>query len=287
MKTPFVWQVLWPWLFYEVILAALSLLLAKVIGDMGVMLLAMTVASAVLYPVYFFREGCLPVTKSAAADTVETEKKTAGSKKRRLFLWVTVTAVSACLFFNAFLIITGLGDRYGSYAETAKILFSASRWMQLLVMGLAAPLCEEVIFRGLVYRRIQKEKGTAAAVFWSALLFALFHGNLLQGIYADVLGILLALACQCSFGAAVWFHSCANLSSIGMNYLLAVCPSLWFSRAVCFLFLAVGGAGMILGMFRMGEFIVKKIPKGKTSNMIIVRNDAKETSDADLCGKRK
>ena len=251
MRTPLVWQVIWPWLFYEILLAALSFLFAGVIGEMGVLLLSMTVASAVLYPVYFYREGRIP----------GREKQAAAGNTWILYLWITVTAVSACLCFNLFLLLTGIGSRSGAYAETAGVLFSPPWWMQLLVMGLAAPLCEEVIFRGLVYRRLKREKGSAMAAVVSAFLFALFHGNLLQGIYAGSLGLLLALVCECGLGAAIWFHSCVNVSTIVVNFLLGAGLPLFLSRGICFLLLAAGGAGTALGAFRMRKFIRERDAK--------------------------
>lgn len=234
MSAALLWQVIWPWLFYELLLALISLLLAGAIGDMGVMFISMTVASAVLYPVYFFREGRF------------FQRRFPGGK---LCLAVTGTAVSAALFLNLFLFVMGLTQSSGSYGQASQTLFSAPLWLQLVVMGAAAPLCEEVIFRGLVYRRIRREKGAVIAAVLSALLFAAYHGNLPQGIYAGCLGLLLALACECGLWAAVWFHSCVNLLSVGGNSLLSVCPSVSVSRGVCLLLLAVSGAGMACGSF--------------------------------------
>lgn len=250
MSASLVWQVIWPWLFYEILLEVLSFLFAGAIGDMGVLLLSMTVASAVLYPVYFSRER-----------REEAQKKSNCGWFRSMFWCVTWTAVSACLCFNLLLFLTGIGSRSGAYAETAGVLFSLPWRMQLLVMGLAAPLCEEVIFRGLVYRCLKREKGSAVAAVVSALLFALFHGNLLQGIYAGGLGLLLSLACECGFGAALWFHSCINVSAIGFNFLLDAGMPLILSRGLCFLLLAVSGIGTALGVFGMRKFIRERDTK--------------------------
>lgn len=266
MSVKLVWQVIWPWLFYESLIALNALLFARTIGEMGVLLLSMTAASAVLYPVYFYREGRLLRLKTEAAGVLKRgkaagakteaeanigEMKKSDRKSGSLYWDVAVTAVSACLCFHLFLFFSGLSSRPGSYEETARVLFSADWQLQLLVMGLAAPLCEEMIFRGLAYRCLKKKTGAVPAAVISAAFFALYHGNFLQGIYAGGLGLLLALACECSFPAAVWFHCCVNLTSIGFNFLLKVFPECTGFRGLLLALFAAGGAGTVLGVYRM------------------------------------
>lgn len=64
-------------------------------------------------------------------------------------------------------------------------------WMNLIVVGFIAPVMEEIIFR-----RILRDKlivfGGKVYIFFSAFLFAMFHGNLYQIPYAFVLGALFA-----------------------------------------------------------------------------------------------
>ena len=53
------------------------------------------------------------------------------------------------------------------------------------------PLCEELLFRGLLAGRLARY-GQAPGAFVSALLFGLYHANLEQFFYAFLLGLLLA-----------------------------------------------------------------------------------------------
>src|SRR5699024_5291593 len=53
--------------------------------------------------------------------------------------------------------------------------------------------CEELLFRGLLARRLARY-GQRPAALVSALLFALYHANLSQFFYAFALGLLLAYA---------------------------------------------------------------------------------------------
>ena len=80
-----------------------------------------------------------------------------------------------------------------------------------LYMGIFAPLSEEILFRGLVLETL-RPYGKRFAIFGSAVLFGLFHGNLLQTPYAFGVGLLLGYAAvEYSFVWAVVLHLFNNL----------------------------------------------------------------------------
>lgn len=88
---------------------------------------------------------------------------------------------------------------------------------QFLGVGILAPAMEEVLFRGLVYRRLKGYTGgvwlPAAA---SAAIFALYHGNMRQMLFAFPMGLLLAGLYQ-RYGtlkAPFICHAAVNLSTI-------------------------------------------------------------------------
>lgn len=64
-----------------------------------------------------------------------------------------------------------------------------------LVIGILAPVAEEVVFRGAILRALLKAIPQAnrhwIAIGTSALLFALVHGNLAQAPHAFLMGLLL------------------------------------------------------------------------------------------------
>lgn len=80
-----------------------------------------------------------------------------------------------------------------------------------LYSGLAAPIAEEILFRGLVLRSL-KPFGKRFAIFGSALLFGAFHGNLLQTPYAFLVGLVLGyVAVEYSVGWSIVLHMFNNL----------------------------------------------------------------------------
>ncbi len=56
---------------------------------------------------------------------------------------------------------------------------------------IAAPLLEELLFRGIILDGFLKNYHPWKAIFFSAFLFALIHGNLSQGVGAFLGGLLI------------------------------------------------------------------------------------------------
>ena len=80
-----------------------------------------------------------------------------------------------------------------------------------LYMSLGAPLSEEILFRGLVMRSMEPY-GKKFAIFASALLFGLFHGNLIQIPFAFAVGLVLGyVAMEYNIAWAVVLHMFNNL----------------------------------------------------------------------------
>ena len=88
--------------------------------------------------------------------------------------------------------------------------------IQILGAGLVIPAAEEMIFRGLMFAPLRDRLAFWPAALISAALFGLYHGNLLQGVYAFLLGLVMAwLYERFQTLAAPWvFHAAANVTSI-------------------------------------------------------------------------
>lgn len=80
-----------------------------------------------------------------------------------------------------------------------------------LYASILAPVSEELIFRGYILRAL-RPYGKRFAIFGSALLFGLFHGNLLQAPYAFLVGLVLGyVTVEYSIRWAVAIHMFNNL----------------------------------------------------------------------------
>lgn len=116
---------------------------------------------------------------------------------------------------------TGLLERVGfipaiSGTVGAASLFSGARWQQYILMCIAAPLREELLFRGIIFERLRQVLPFWWAAMGSSIFFGLIHGNIIQGIYAFFMGIVLAWLYEKRgrLYEPVLFHSVANLMSL-------------------------------------------------------------------------
>lgn len=114
----------------------------------------------------------------------------------------------------------------------------------LFIVAIWAPLAEEIVFRGMIFRTLRKGFSFWAAVIISGLVFGMYHMNWIQGVYATILGCLLAVIYEKtdSLLGAYLFHLLFNL----FNYLIS-----FFQKS--------GLPDMILGLIVFG-FTVVSVP---------------------------
>lgn len=145
-------------------------------------------------------------------------------RKRWKCLALTVLlGISVSIFLNLIsqllqtFVFTG---GYGAYEQVAAAQYAVPFAVGVLLYGVISPLAEEAVFRGILYNRCKRYIGTLPAIFLSALLFGLFHGNLVQGIYAFVMGLLMAGLYERfhSFAVPLLFHAAANLPVFTISY---------------------------------------------------------------------
>lgn len=63
--------------------------------------------------------------------------------------------------------------------------------ISFLTVVIVAPIAEELVFRGIIFRMLSKYWSEIAAIIVSALLFGIFHLNIMQAIYVLPIGLLL------------------------------------------------------------------------------------------------
>lgn len=103
-------------------------------------------------------------------------------------------------------------------------LLESTRWTDRAAVAfvaiVAAPVTEEIIFRGCVYGVSRKFAGRLAALFFSSVVFAVIHGHLasLPGLFLLSLALTLAYERSGSLWAPITMHAAFN----GLNVVLAI-----------------------------------------------------------------
>lgn len=107
-----------------------------------------------------------------------------------LAMWfLACFGISRLLMVTTSMIQTAIiGD---TYVDPVTTLQQQSPWMMFFLAAFLAPVAEELIFRGFLYKALAPYGGKWF-ILTSALLFALFHVNLTQIPFAFVLGLFLA-----------------------------------------------------------------------------------------------
>lgn len=141
------------------------------------------------------------------------------SRKWRIVYGAFCFAAGGALNFawSGILNLFHIQDYFSNAAQES--LLAARAAVQLAGLGLLVPLAEELIFRGLIYERMKRFFSVKVSVVLSALLFALYHGNPIQMIFAFPMAVALAVVMEHggSLLFPVLFHMGANLAAVCAN----------------------------------------------------------------------
>ena len=97
-----------------------------------------------------------------------------------------------------------------------RITEGKSLFMMIFWMGIVAPAAEEMIFRWLIYLRLRDWLKMPVAAVFSGMIFGIYHGNIVQGIYASILGTAFAWILEMSGNiySSMLLHMGANIWSL-------------------------------------------------------------------------
>ena len=109
--------------------------------------------------------------------------------------------LAASVFLNLFLAGVGAVLADAAAADASAQTGRVSLPLGILIYGVLSPLAEETVFRGITLQRLyllchEKKSGKTAfllAAGLSSLLFGIYHGSLVQGLYAAAMGFLFCL----------------------------------------------------------------------------------------------
>lgn len=112
------------------------------------------------------------------------------------------------------------GDEITNSLE--EVLSGSNLWMNFLVLVIVGPIMEEIIFRRLLYNKLSCFGG-GVYVWFGSLLFAAFHVNIYQMLYAFALGVIFSTITYRTgtIRHAVILHMAVNFMGGGASPLIA------------------------------------------------------------------
>ena len=221
-----IWDVLYPLLLYYAVILFVMFLMQLFIGtDSSTYMIRQIVATLVALPVVytqFYKPDA--IWWQAAKTKPQTGRKSASTDAKsgvaaagvRTALLIVVVAACCGIGLNNLLSMSPLVEISTGFAQANEDFYGGAFVFQIIGSAILTPILEEMVYRGVIYARLRRDMGMLPAVLLSALLFGIMHFNIVQFIYAFVLGVMLALFMEkCGhFSAAVLGHVTVNLISV-------------------------------------------------------------------------
>lgn len=166
--------------------------------------------NVVLIPIYIL---LLRRDEKKRRNSLGIRYTTPGIKRLGLFF---LLGMSAAVSVNVIVSLSQIARFSPKYQQVSEVIYSGGLFMEIVSAVIAAPILEELFFRGMIYKRLRDMINVKAAVVISALFFGAFHGNLVQFVYAFIIGLMLAYVYEKfkTIWAPVIFHIGANLISV-------------------------------------------------------------------------
>lgn len=134
----------------------------------------------------------LLITRKQEKIQIEKHNMKFGQMVQSIFMMVALIALGGMIGLGVqFAIVSLLGGSMQNVNATADLVMGSNPIMRTLVVGILAPIVEEMIFRKIFIDRVVKY-GEVTAIVLSGLLFGLFHGNFFQFFFATLMGMFSA-----------------------------------------------------------------------------------------------
>ena len=117
-----------------------------------------------------------------------------GQIKAMDFIMAIVGGAGVSIALNIVIALTNMAGKDTAFVEVSDSITSNPLIVTIICAGILIPIVEEILFRGLIFNRIKCQYNFVAGLLISSLLFGIYHGNIVQGIYATLLGIFIGFA---------------------------------------------------------------------------------------------
>ena len=205
-----IWEIIFPLvLYYIAFLSTMYFIFAFIGRSSATYMVAQIIAAAVTIPLMYFAS--YKPTQEAFSGKPHISKELGIN-----IIYIVVITLLISLALNNIISMTPLVQMSGGYAQANENFYGSTLMLELIGSAILSPIMEELVFRGIVCGNLRKIMSTGTAIFLSAFLFGIVHFNIVQFIYAFLLGIVLALFMYKSghMYAAMVGHIAANAFAV-------------------------------------------------------------------------
>lgn len=109
----------------------------------------------------------------------------------KAFILLLPLGICMCLGIAKLVTIFPIDNIIGSYEEVVNSYNQSSIAFRALVLCILVPVAEELVYRGMFYKRLKEYFETTIAAYIAAIVFGVVHMNLVQGLYAFLCALIL------------------------------------------------------------------------------------------------
>ena len=178
---------------------------------------------------------------------------------KQVFILIAISLI--CIFSLQYLIYgVNLGLKEIGYNLDEISLPLNNFWWYLLNVALLAVLpaiCEEVVFRGVIFNGLRSKMSDVWAVLLSSALFMIMHGRLEQFVYPFVLGIVLSFVVlrTGNLFSSILVHFLNNFIVVTMGFIEEMTGFSFIPSSKVLL------AVLMIVLFTVGVFLIYLIDK--------------------------
>jgi len=149
---------------------------------------------------------------------INKDKKLNNPINKKDILNLTIIGSSLALFLN--MVITII-NRLMPVEEA--VTLDKNIFISIIGVGILGPIIEELLFRGILYNKLQKFNSKKISIILTTLIFGLIHMNIIQAIYAGILGLLFLWVYDYhkNIKAPIITHMACNTIIVILSFLLA------------------------------------------------------------------
>ena len=170
--------------------------------------------------------------------------------------YVVALGIATCLFLNYVIDVLDLIRWSPIYQEVSQMMYGGNAMLTFFVTVLMAPVLEELLFRGLIYKRLRVQFNPVISAVIASLAFGVTHGNLVQFVYAFAAGMLLCFGYEKfkNLWAPIVFHMCANATSVLLESYIQSIQSFTIKISLAVIELAI----MLVVMWIINKNVIRK-----------------------------
>lgn len=215
-----VWDCIYPVVTY-LLITSLAFLMPALPGEVDTLLPmidfsnAMILNSLAAIILIFIWFGIIYISKSGE------KKEPIGmaalfSTELKDYVFIGWLGISLGICLSVAVSIFGISEQDEAFKQVNELIESQPFWLKIASVGIIIPIQEELMYRGLIYKNIEQRYNHIKAAVISSTVFAVMHMNLSQGIYAFLMGFVLAFIYQKTKNiyACITFHCSANIFAV-------------------------------------------------------------------------